>query len=104
MDISAINNITSEYIKSAVDSNKELENSEESSFGSVFASVINNLNETNELEGNAETEVIKFALGETNSTNDLTVAQQKARFAMQYTVTVRDKLLDAYKEIMNIAI
>ncbi|MDD6011031.1 MAG: flagellar hook-basal body complex protein FliE, partial [Lachnospiraceae bacterium] len=34
--------------------------------------------------------------------HDLTIALQKASTALQYTVAVRDKLLEAYKEIMNI--
>ena len=40
----------------------------------------------------------------TDSTHDLTIAMQKAETALQYTVAVRDKLLDAYKEIMQMQI
>ena len=32
------------------------------------------------------------------------IAAAKAYEALQYTVTVRDKMLDAYKEIMNMQI
>ena len=41
-------------------------------------------------------------MGLTDNTHDLTIALQKASTALQYTVAVRDKLLEAYKEIMNI--
>lgn len=76
--------------------------------GTVFESFLNtaidNINTTNSYLSDAENEEIKFALGETENTHDLTIALQKASTALQYTVAVRDKLLDAYKEIMNMNI
>ena len=47
---------------------------------------------------------IKFALGESTNTHELLVAQEKANIALSYTVAVRDKVIDAYKEIMNMQI
>jgi flagellar hook-basal body complex protein FliE len=67
-------------------------------------SAIDNINTTNSYLSDAENEEIKFALGETENTHDLTIALQKASTALQYTVAVRDKLLEAYKEIMNMQI
>ena len=55
-------------------------------------------------ENNAEEEEIKFALGESTNTHELLVAQEKANIALSYTVAVRDKVIDAYKEIMNMQI
>jgi len=52
----------------------------------------------------AENEKIKWALGETENTHDLTIALQKASSALQYTVAVRDKFLEAYKELMQMQI
>lgn len=76
--------------------------------GSVFQAfldtAIENINTTNSYLSNAENEEIKFALGETENTHDLTIALQKASTALQYTVAIRDRLLDAYKEIMQIQI
>lgn len=73
-------------------------------FGTILNTAINNINTTNAYLSNAENEKIKFALGETESTHDLTIALQKASTALQYTVAVRDKFLEAYKEIMNMQI
>ncbi len=73
-------------------------------FKSLLDSAINNINTTNAYLSNAENEKIKFALGESESTHDLTIALQKASTALQYTVAVRDKFLEAYKEIMNMQI
>ena len=76
-------------------------NKESNTFDSVLNSVLGMVGETNALQNNASGEEIKFALGESDNTHDLLVAEQKATVALQYTVAVRDKFLEAYKEIMN---
>lgn len=70
-------------------------------FESIFNSAVNLINTTNDYSNAAEEEEIKFALGETDSIHDVQIAQQKANVSLQYTVAVRDALLNAYKEIMN---
>ena len=76
--------------------------------GSMFQALLNtaidNINTTNSYLSDAENEEIKFAMGETENTHDLTIALQKASTALQYTVAIRDKVLEAYKEIMNMQI
>jgi flagellar hook-basal body complex protein FliE len=76
--------------------------------GNVFQSFLNtaieNINTTNSYLSDAEDEEIKFALGETDNTHDLTIALEKASTALQYTVAIRDKVLDAYKELMQMQI
>lgn len=109
MDISAIGRITSIKGMDGVGSltGALLPKTEEAS-GNVFESFLNtaidNLNTTNSYLSDAENEEIKFALGETENTHDLAIALQKASTALQYTVAVRDKLLEAYREIMNMQI
>ena len=73
-------------------------------FESILNSAIDNLKTTNIYLSDAENEEIKFALGEVDNTHDLTIALQKASTALQYTVAVRDRLMDAYKEIMQMQI
>lgn len=75
--------------------------SDENMFDSIFQSAVNSINTTNGYLSQAENEEIKLALGETDSTHDLAIALQKASTALQYTVAVRDKFLEAYKELMN---
>lgn len=77
---------------------------EGSMFDALLNSAIDNVKTTNSYLSDAENEEIKFALGETENTHDLTIALQKASTALQYTVAIRDKVLDAYKEIMNMQI
>lgn len=73
-------------------------------FGAFLNSAIDNIKTTNEYLSHAEDEEIKFAMGETENAHDLTIALQKASTALQYTVAVRDRLLDAYKELMQMQI
>ena len=73
---------------------------EESSFDSIFESALNMLKDTQDLTNKAEEEEMKYALGYDN-TLELLVAQNKANTAVSYVVAVRDKVLDAYSEIMN---
>lgn len=73
----------------------------ENMFSSIFQSAVNSINTTNGYLSDAENEEIKLALGETDSTHDLAIALQKASTALQYTVAVRDKFIEAYKELMN---
>lgn len=101
MDITSISNISSEYIRTAAE-NTYKEKSED--FESLFQSMMGMVGETNELQNAAESAEIQFALGESVNTHDLQVAQEKANTALQYTVAVRDKLLQAYQEIMNMQI
>lgn len=77
---------------------------EGSLFDAFLNTAIDNIRTTNSYLSDAEDEELKFALGETENTHDLTIALQKASTALQYTVAVRDKLLEAYKEIMQIQI
>jgi flagellar hook-basal body complex protein FliE len=58
--------------------------------------------ETNNYTNAAEEAETAYALGLTDNTHDLQVAQQKANLSLQYTVAVRNSVMDAYKEIMNL--
>lgn len=100
MNIYSINGIepVSRYVN-------KLENNRQSnnvSFESLFQSAMGLVKETDQLTNKAEEEEIKFAMGVSDSVVDLQAAQQKANLSLQYTVAVRNTVLDAYKEIMNL--
>lgn len=73
-------------------------------FESFLNAAIDNIKTTNSYLSDAENEEIKFALGEVDNSHDLSIALQKASTALQYTVAVKNKLLEAYKEIMQMQI
>ena len=107
MDITSLYSVSSDVVKEALTTGTNgvtSKKTEESMFDSILGAALDNLNTTNSYLSDAENEEIKFALGETESSHDLTIALEKASTALQYTVTVRDKLLEAYKEIMQIQI
>lgn len=112
MDLSAIGSVSNIRGLSATENVSSLSgmllgDSEEvkgTLFDSFLNTAIDNIKTTNSYLSTAEDEEIKFALGETENTHDLTIALQKASTALQYTVAVRDKLLEAYREIMQMQI
>lgn len=71
-------------------------------FEAMFQSALSMVNETNEYTNNAEEAEMAYAMGIMTSTHDLQIAQQKANISLQYTVAVRNAVLDAYKEIMQL--
>ncbi|MDE7313758.1 MAG: flagellar hook-basal body complex protein FliE [Eubacterium sp.] len=73
-------------------------------FETVFQSALGMVNETNDLHNDAESAMIQFAMGQSENTHDLLIAQSKANISLQYTVAVKDKLLEAYREIMQMQI
>lgn len=73
-------------------------------FETMLNTAISNINNTNSLLSDAENAEISFAMGESESTHDLLIALNKASTALQYTVAVRDKFMEAYKEIMQMQI
>lgn len=101
MNIASISNLTdiSKYNSSIASATKENRNA---TFEKMFQAAVDMVNETNAYTNAAEEAEMKFALGLTDNTHDLQVAQQKANLSLQYTVAVRNHVLDAYKEIMNL--
>lgn len=103
MDISSLAVVNADYYNEVVNRHLSV-NQTEKTFGSILDSAMNMISETNELRNKADSEQIRFALGEAENTHDLLIAETKALTAMQYTVAVKDKAIDAYKEIMNMQI
>ncbi|MBQ0042262.1 MAG: flagellar hook-basal body complex protein FliE [Lachnospiraceae bacterium] len=85
------------FTKFAVDEDGNL-------FSNLLGAAVESLGQTNGYLSDAENAEIQFALGETENAHDLTIALNKAETALQYTVAIRDKFMDAYKEIMQIQI
>jgi flagellar hook-basal body complex protein FliE len=112
MTITALNDINSLYnVSDLVNSSltdkitaTDTDNESEDIFGTFLNAAVSNISDTNEALSNKENEELKWAMGITEDTHDLTVAVGKAETALSYTVALRDKLLDAYKEIMQISI
>lgn len=79
--------------------NKTIEKRDE--FSEFLTEAINNVNES---QLNSEHYKKMLATGELDNLHDLTIASDKADVALQVTLSIRNKIVDAYKEIMRIQI
>jgi flagellar hook-basal body complex protein FliE len=101
MNIASISNLT-DFSKYGAGSLSTATENKTASFDSLYQAAVNLVNETNSYSDAAEKAETAYSLGLNDSTSDLLVAQQKANLSLQYTVAVRNNVLDAYKEIMNL--
>jgi flagellar hook-basal body complex protein FliE len=101
MDISSLTNIAPVTGLNTPLEGTMFKENENRGFGSILQSAVDLLSETNQLENNAEEAEIQFAMGNSQNTHDLKIAQEKASVATAYVVAVRDKVMEAYREIMN---
>lgn len=108
MDISTLYNVSSGVIRNATKTATAgydvTPSAEGNTFSSIFQTALDNVHQTNSYLSDAENEELKWALGLTDNTHDLTIALNKASTALQYTVAVRDKVLEAYKELMQMQV
>lgn len=111
MDLtSAVNSLGSDYISKVTDAMKKaasINNGTDKnidSFDSVYNSVAKILDTTNTYIQEAQQAEVDFAMGKLTNTHELGVFQQKANLALQYTVSIRDRALEAYNTIMNMQI
>ncbi len=105
-DINRLYNINSDAVRNslysaAADSEGQ---KNDNLFCSILDAAVNNINDTNNLLSTQENEELKWMMGISENTHDLTIAVGKAQTALNYTIAVRDKLLEAYKEIMQMQI
>ncbi len=96
--------ISGDDFLSVSDANKTKKTEGTSSFDTIFNAAVDMYEEADSLQKAAEEAEISFALGYTDSTHDLAVAQQKANISLQYTVKVTNAVVSAYKELMNMQI
>lgn len=70
-------------------------------FGSVLKKSIE---EVNRLQLEADKEAENFALGKTDNIHKVMLTAEKADIALQFTIQIRNKVIDAYNEIMRMQI
>jgi flagellar hook-basal body complex protein FliE len=71
-------------------------------FGDVFSQAINKVNEVQQTSSHAATAYLRGDAGV--DITDVMIASQKATVAFQAATQVRNKIVDAYKDIMNMPI
>ena len=111
MDLTtAVSSLGTDYVNKITDAFKDSatvntnNNNGDGTFDSIYNSVAGLLDSTNSYIQQAQQAEIDFALGNLTNTHELGVYQQQANIALEFTVAVRDKALEAYNQIMNMQI
>lgn len=71
------------------------------SFSDMFARA---LNAVNSLQNEAAAGSRALAAGTATNMHDVTIALEKANLALQMTTTVRNKVVEAYQEVMRMTV
>lgn len=70
-------------------------------FPQVFKEMVNN---TNELQHSAAAIAEQFALGEVTDIHDVMIAAEEAGVALELVMEIRNKLIEAYQELMRMPV
>lgn len=98
MEINKINN----YLKfNDYQETKTLETENKNNFGDFLKNAVN---EVNNMQIESENYKQKLVIGEVDNLHDLSIATEKANVSLQVVMSVRNKIVEAYKEIMRIQI
>lgn len=62
------------------------------------------LGEVNNLQSEAEQKIQKFATGEVTDLREVMVAAEEANLAFQFTLEIRNKIVEAYQELFRLQV
>lgn len=66
--------------------------------------ITDKIGETQQLQAEADLATQKMATGELEDVHTAMIATQKAGISLQYTMAIRNKLIEAYQEIMRMQV
>lgn len=105
MNISSLSsplNLTNNVFANSLDGSNNLESKPETqSFGQI---VSQKLEEANSLQKDADQLTESFLLGGPVEIHQMLIAMEKADLALRQTVEIRNKMVEAYKQIANMQI
>lgn len=85
-------------LNSVLEINKNLKPKKESNFSQLLTNAIDNVNQ---LQLQSDEYKKMLAVGEVDNLHDVTIATEKANVSLQITMSIRNKIIEAYKEIMR---
>lgn len=83
---------------SLFDNQNNIEQKKETGFLDLFQTALQEVNQTDKT---ADIIAEKFAIGEIENVHQVTIAAEQAELALNLTIAIRNKVVDAYKEIMR---
>lgn len=102
--INILSGVSTDYITNQITDSKITKTKDSGSFDELYQAAVNLISGTNGYIQQAQQAEIDYAMGKLTSTHELSIIEEKANLALQYTVAVKNGILDAYKEIMQIQI
>jgi len=75
--------------------------STDSAFSNILSNLISNVNQTDQV---AQEDIINIATGNADDLHTIKINSEKAELALLTLVQVRNKVLDAYNEIMKVTL
>jgi flagellar hook-basal body complex protein FliE len=79
--------------------------SKDNNYNKSFAQILKNgLNEVNQLQVDSDQKSQDFALGKIDNVHDVTIATEKAKLALNLTLAIQNKVVDAYNKVMRMQI
>ncbi|GJQ58275.1 MAG: flagellar hook-basal body complex protein FliE [Candidatus Scalindua sp. AMX11] len=99
MDFSSINSLTSKKIEKNF--TKSIAQESGKNFKGTLGSVVN---EVNDLQVKAGESIENFASGKIENVHEVMIAMTKAEVSFKFMMETRNKLVSAYKEIMQMQV
>lgn len=81
--------------------NVNIDVTDKPSFGEYLK---NSIEEVNDIQIEAERQTTLLATGQAENVHDVTIAASKAKISLDLTMAVRNKVVEAYKEIMRMQV
>jgi len=81
--------------------NKPAKDEKGASFPDIFKEMINS---TNDLQAQAATVAEQFVLGEVTDIHDVMIAAEEAGVALDLVMEIRNKLIEAYQDLMRMPV
>ena len=72
--------------------------------GQFAEALANAVKDVNQQQGKADDLAVQLALGKDVDVHDAVLAMQEAQLSFQYALQVRNKLIEAYQEVMRMQV
>lgn len=102
--VNILSGVSSDYITNSIAKTNTAKTEGSGSFDGLYQAAINLISGTNGYIQQAQQAEIDYAMGKLTSTHELSIIESKANIALQYTVAIKNGILDAYKEIMQLQV
>ncbi len=97
----SIKSIAQSAYLNALNTNKLQNSNKTNSVTSFEKTIEDSLKKVNELQLKKDQMIEEFAVGKNQNVHEVMIALQKADIAIKLTSAVRNKVIDAYKQLLN---